>query len=88
MVASLTISETTPSLDFDTSVFKKEKANLAGHEEVFGCTLFISFHTNTSLLYLPYSDFSWFQFIVRSGRDLFGLLSDVFRGIKKIYVLR
>lgn len=24
-----------PSLDFDTSVFKKEKVNLAGHDEVF-----------------------------------------------------
>ncbi|KAK8949367.1 hypothetical protein KSP39_PZI005590 [Platanthera zijinensis] len=59
MVASPTISKPAPSLDFDTSVFKKEKANLAGHEE----------------------------FIVRGGRDLFGLLPDAFKGIKQIGVL-
>jgi ketol-acid reductoisomerase len=28
------ISTTMPSLDFETSVFKKEKVSLAGHEEV------------------------------------------------------
>ncbi|KAK8953697.1 hypothetical protein KSP40_PGU004279 [Platanthera guangdongensis] len=59
MAASPTISKPAPSLDFDTSVFKKEKANLAGHEE----------------------------FIVRGGRDLFGLLPDAFKGIKQIGVL-
>lgn len=33
MVAAPTISNPAPSLDFETSVFKKEKINLAGHEE-------------------------------------------------------
>ncbi|KAK8944408.1 hypothetical protein KSP39_PZI007995 [Platanthera zijinensis] len=33
MGASPTISKPAPSLDFDTSIFKKEKANLAGHKE-------------------------------------------------------
>ncbi|KAI7734241.1 hypothetical protein M8C21_011554, partial [Ambrosia artemisiifolia] len=33
MVASPTITKSPVSLDFDTSVFKKEKVNLAGHEE-------------------------------------------------------
>uniref|UniRef100_A0A9I9DI40 Acetohydroxy-acid reductoisomerase n=1 Tax=Cucumis melo TaxID=3656 RepID=A0A9I9DI40_CUCME len=47
------------SLDFDTSVFKKEKVNLAGHDE----------------------------YIVRGGRDLFPLLPEAFKGIKKIGVI-
>ncbi|PKU67377.1 ketol-acid reductoisomerase, chloroplastic [Dendrobium catenatum] len=59
MVAAPTISNPAPSLDFDTSVFKKEKVNLAGHEE----------------------------FIVRGGRDLFGLLPEAFKGIKQIGVV-
>ncbi|KAM0067196.1 putative ketol-acid reductoisomerase (NADP(+)) [Helianthus debilis subsp. tardiflorus] len=33
MVASPTITKSPVSLDFETSVFKKEKVNLAGHEE-------------------------------------------------------
>ncbi|MFS8010008.1 putative ketol-acid reductoisomerase (NADP(+)) [Helianthus anomalus] len=33
MVASPTITKSPMSLDFGTSVFKKEKVNLAGHEE-------------------------------------------------------
>ncbi|XP_020596446.1 ketol-acid reductoisomerase, chloroplastic isoform X2 [Phalaenopsis equestris] len=33
MVAAPIISNPVPSLDFETSVFKKEKVNLAGHEE-------------------------------------------------------
>jgi ketol-acid reductoisomerase len=31
---SSVIGATMPSLDFETSVFKKEKVSLAGHEEV------------------------------------------------------
>ena len=40
------------SLDFDTSVFKKEKVNLAGHDEVF-----LPF-----FLYYIYIGFEWFEF--------------------------
>lgn len=47
------------SLDFETSVFKKEKITLTGHDE----------------------------FIVRGGRDLYPLLPDAFKGIKKIGVI-
>ncbi|XP_058095626.1 ketol-acid reductoisomerase, chloroplastic-like [Magnolia sinica] len=46
-------------LDFETSVFKKEKVTLAGHDE----------------------------YIVRGGRDLFGLLPDAFKGINQIGVV-
>lgn len=59
MIAAPSISSPAPSLDFDTSVFKKEKVNLAGHEE----------------------------FIVRGGRDLFGLLPDAFKGVRQIGVI-
>ncbi|PKA52030.1 Ketol-acid reductoisomerase, chloroplastic [Apostasia shenzhenica] len=59
MVATPSLNVSGPYLDFETSVFKKEKINLAGQEE----------------------------YIVRGGRDLFGLLPDAFEGIKQIGVI-
>ncbi|KAG0464099.1 hypothetical protein HPP92_020168 [Vanilla planifolia] len=59
MVLAPSIGKPALTLDFETSVFKKEKINLAGHEE----------------------------YIVRGGRDLFGLLPEAFKGIKQIGVI-
>ncbi|KAG0465571.1 hypothetical protein HPP92_019735 [Vanilla planifolia] len=59
MVLAPSIGKPALTLDFETSVFKKEKINLAGHEE----------------------------YIVRGGRDLFGLLPEAFKGIEQIGVI-
>ncbi|KAK9676979.1 hypothetical protein RND81_11G113700 [Saponaria officinalis] len=59
MVSIPAISVADNTLDFDSSVFSKEKINLAGHDE----------------------------YIVRGGRNLFHLLPEAFKGIKKIGVI-
>ncbi|RVW18865.1 Ketol-acid reductoisomerase, chloroplastic [Vitis vinifera] len=65
----------TTSLDFETSVFKKEKIALAGHDEV-----------NSKRLLSP---FGYRENVGtgRGGRDLFHLLPDAFKGIKQIGVI-
>lgn len=59
MVSVPAVEKAASTLDFESSVFKKEKVNLAGHEE----------------------------YIVRGGRNLFPLLPEAFKGIKKIGVI-
>ncbi|RVW12965.1 Ketol-acid reductoisomerase, chloroplastic [Vitis vinifera] len=79
----------TTSLDFETSVFKKEKIALAGHDEVNSKRLLSPFgyrenvETGSDLYIL----FFLCQYIVRGGRDLFHLLPDAFKGIKQIGVI-
>ncbi|XVF60893.1 hypothetical protein PTKIN_Ptkin08bG0084800 [Pterospermum kingtungense] len=58
-MVSVPAVEPQTSFDFETSMFKKEKIPLAGHDE----------------------------YNVRGGRDLFKLLPDVFKGIRRLVLL-
>ena len=82
-----------PSLDFETSVFRKEKVSLAGHEEVrsplpssllsggqWGISLFCYGLFNSCPIFVV-------QYIVRGGRNLFPLLPEAFKGVKQIGVI-
>ncbi|KAK3036494.1 hypothetical protein RJ639_030508 [Escallonia herrerae] len=76
-------------LDFETSVFYKEKITLAGYEEalLFSCLdffyrSFCFFEMVSRRLYVEAKNF-----IVRGGRNLFPLLPDAFKGIKQIGVI-
>ncbi|RLN30321.1 hypothetical protein C2845_PM05G28640 [Panicum miliaceum] len=80
-----------PSLDFETSVFRKEKVSLAGHEEVrspftivsvirWGISLFRYGLLNSCPIFVV-------QYIVRGGRNLFPLLPEAFKGVKQIGVI-
>lgn len=72
------------SLDFETSIFKKERINLAGHDEVRDSSKFLIYSEKLSLS----NFFGYFlQYIVKGGRDLFHLLPDAFKGIKQIGVI-
>lgn len=72
------------SLDFETSIFKKERINLAGHDEVRDSSKFLIYSEKLSLSnFLGY----FLQYIVKGGRDLFHLLPDAFKGIKQIGVI-
>lgn len=93
MVAAPAIKQPA-SLDFETSVFKKEKVSLAGHDEV-GLPLFGPIYLFSRSAHMRFSQY-WLccffncfclQYIVRGGRDLFHLLPDAFKGIKKIGVI-
>lgn len=95
MVSAPSIGKAAPFLDFETSVFKKEKITLAGNDEVFipfpcGFVFFTSFGL---VLYFRrcgttnYGRSFEYQYIVRGGRDLFHLLPDAFKGIKQIGVI-
>lgn len=90
MVSAPPATKLPASLDFDTSLFKKEKVNLAGHEEVLSLfwSLFAFFQfVNVELVLIIVWMIKKLQFIVRGGRDLFHLLPDAFKGIKQIGVI-
>ena len=99
MVSVPAVEKAASTLDFESSVFKKEKVNLAGHEEV---SLFFYLYLSRTLL--PLFCFTgvgfsldndlmgvlvvlFLQYIVRGGRNLFPLLPEAFKGIKKIGVI-
>lgn len=89
MVAAPALKQAAAPLDFETSVFKKEKVTLAGKDEVFFFLLlfvFFSFCCDLWVL-LWLSSRVLIQYIVRGGRNLFALLPDAFKGIKQIGVI-